>query len=158
MFRFIGVSLVFFMVFSYSAPAMATTLSKLDQEIGGNEQEEPNPTEAPADLDRESESWMVCHQKGKVDGGNVSSGGSGVAGFAGGVLLGLIGTGLVVLLQGDSDPKAETMVSLEGDDCKYAYIEAYQNQSLSKKRKSALIGGLIGTAILVALVVSSSGD
>jgi hypothetical protein len=101
---------------------------------------------------------MLCHQKGKVDGGKVSSGGSGVAGFAGGVLLGLIGTGLVVLIQSDSDPKAENMVALEGEECKYAYIEAFQDKSLSKKRKSALIGGLIGTAILVMVVVASSGD
>ena len=152
--RIFGFAVIFCMVFSFSGPALADIAQN---EIGGGEEDQktadpPLTSEVPAD------SWMKCHQMGKLDGGNISTGGSAAAGVAGGILLGLIGTGLVVLLQSDSDPSILSMGNLEGDECRYAYIEAYQNESASKKRKSALIGGLIGTAVLVLIVVASSGS
>jgi hypothetical protein len=156
MLRFIGYSVIFCMVFGYSAPALANSFSGPDQEIGGGYQEKEEVAESEKTFSPDSDSWMSCHQLGKQDGENISTGGSVAAGLAGGVLLGLIGTGLVVLLQSDSEPSQLAMNNLEGDDCRYAYIEAYENKSLSKKRSSALIGGLIGTALFVAVYLSTS--
>jgi hypothetical protein len=155
--RFIGFAVIFCMVFSFYGPALATVVLELDQdEVGGGE-EEPAAVEQEEIPTGEADSWMTCHQLGKQDGGNISTGGSVAAGLAGGLLLGLIGTGIVVLVQSDSEPSQLELKNLEGDECQYAYLEAYKNKSVGKKRKSALIGGLVGTAILVLIIVSS-GD
>ena len=150
--RIIGILVIFCMVIGYSAPVLA---SGPDQEIGREDQTEQETDESEVSTIPPSDSWMYCHQLGKEDGGNISTGGSTAAGLAGGFLLGLIGTGLVVLLQSDSDPSRLALKNLEGDECQYAYIEAYNSQSVSKKRKAALVGGLIGTAVLVMIVIAA---
>ena len=158
MIRLIGSVLVFCMVFSYSGPALAEVVLDFDQgEVGGVQEEPDLPTSGEKILG-DDENWMMCHQQGKIDGGNISTAGSTVAGVAGGVILGLIGTGIVVLLQSKSDPPQSSLQALEGDQCQYAYIEAFKDKSVSKKRTSALIGGLIGTAVFVIIYVSASGD
>jgi hypothetical protein len=78
------------------------------------------------------------------------NGGATAGGLIGGVLLGLIGTGVAVLAQSKPEPPIENLLAIEetSDDCQYAYIEAFNQVSLSKKRKAALQGGLIGTAVI----------
>jgi len=132
-------------VFAQDDPAFATDSSK----------EEAQALDLP-----DNSSWADCHMMGKRHGKNVGTGGSMAGGLVGGLLLGLIGTGIAVLAQSESDPPAEYLFEMEdrGGECQYAYIEAFNSQSVSKKRKAALTGGLIGTAVLVMVVVAASGN
>ena len=104
--------------------------------------------------------WTRCHAKGKLDAQDRGTGGSVAGGLVGGFLLGLIGTGIVVLAQSKSDPPAHLLLELEEEDetCRYTYLESYRNESVSKKRKSALTGGLVGTAIIVAILLANQAD
>ncbi len=150
--KFVSLVLVVSILSMYCSPAVfAQDFAEPAKE---KEAETPPP---PADL---SGSWVHCHAKGKADAQERGTGGSFVGGFAGGLLLGLIGAGVVVLAQSKSDPPADFMLQLEEEEeaCRYTYIESYRNESVSKKRKSALTGGLIGTAIIVAVILSSNGE
>ena len=105
-----------------------------------------------------SESWMKCTQMGKADAQDLSTGGSFVGGLAGGLLLGLIGTGIAVLAQSDPEPSAAALSALEREECQYAYTEAFQSKGKSKKRTAALTGGLVGTAVLVVIIVAANSS
>ena len=115
----------------------------------GTEKEQDDAQSPRPDLDG---SWTRCHALGKEDAQDRGTGGSFVGGLAGGVLLGLIGTGIVVLAQSKSDPPAHLLLEIAEEDetCRYTYLESYRSESVSKKRKSALAGGLLGTALFVA--------
>lgn len=123
---------------------------------------QPEPT-TPEEVKEEAPaaaSWADCALMGKRHGQNIGTGGSTAGGLIGGVLLGLIGTGVAVLAQSKSEPPAQYLFEMEekGGECQYAYIEAFNQESIGKKRKAALTGGLIGTAVLLAIVVANSGS
>jgi hypothetical protein len=101
---------------------------------------------------------MKCHQMGKADASKLGTSGSFVGGLVGGLFLGLIGTGIAVLAQGQPEPPEASLQALEREECQYAYTEAYESKGRSKKRTSALTGGLIGTAVLVVIVVAAGSS
>ncbi len=150
--KHISTVLIFSLLSLYAGPALAQNDPAFSTDL-------PDEKELQPDLPKDA-SWADCHIMGKRHGETIGTGGSMAGGLAGGLLLGLIGTGIAVLAQSESSPPAEYLFEMEekGGDCQYAYIEAFNSQSVSKKRKAALTGGLIGTAILVVLVVSASGD
>jgi len=83
----------------------------------------------------------------------VSTNGSRVGGFVGGLFLGLIGTGIAVVAQ--SEPIPQEHLIPEGDDeCKYGFIQGYGDEGKGRKRSAALAGGLAGTVLLVLIVIS----
>jgi hypothetical protein len=135
---------------------MSFTPAVFAQEIGGTDPEDT--TEISEDLLTDG-SWMTCHKQGEDDAQARSTSGSTIAGFASGFLLGLIGTGIVVLAQSKSEPSDSVMMSLEeaSEECQYAYTQAFEDESIKMKRKSALTGGLIGTAVLVAIYLAAEG-
>lgn len=80
-----------------------------------------------------------------------SSGGYIIGGMASGFLLGLIGTGIITLAAGGSDPSAIP------PNCEpNAYLKGYHKQSKSSNKGAALTGGLIGTAAIVLLIAANS--
>ncbi len=154
MMRIIGTILLFTMTLSYTTPALASVASGPDQEIGGSDPDTDPENSVDGYSEIQPDSFINCHKLGKLDGKEVSTSGSTIAGLAGGVLLGLIGTGLVVLFQGESSPSPMFIENLEGDQCQYAYLEAFQEQSKTKKKNAALRGGLIGTVLFIMIYVA----
>ena len=123
----------------------------------GTENEQDNAPSPDRNLDG---SWTRCHALGKEDAKDRGTSGSFVGGLAGGLLLGLIGTGVVVLAQSKSDPPAHLLMEIpeEEETCRYTYIESYRGESVAKKRRSALAGGLVGTAIFLAFYLSTQDN
>ena len=114
--RILGIILILSMTSSltltHAAPALAQSSEGPETEIGGSDPDgELEETVDWADI--QPDSWMNCHKIGKRDGADVSAAGSMVAGLFGGMVLGLIGTGLVVLVQGESKPSPLIMELLE---------------------------------------------
>lgn len=105
-----------------------------------------------------AQNLIECNADGKrVAKKEVGTLGSGIGGFAGGLLLGLIGTGLAVVVQ--SEPEVPSHLLPEGDECSYAFQQGYVSEGRGQKRSAALAGGIAGTAILVlVLVISQSAD
>ena len=97
---------------------------------------------------------LTCQARGKEAGKRASTGGSLVGGFAGGVLLGLIGTGIAMAVQGAPEPPANELYQVGQEDCRLFYTEAYKKKLRGRKRTSALLGGLLGTAVAVVIIVS----
>lgn len=109
-----------------------------------------------AQEEEEPKSLLDCDAEGKRASGDISTTGSFFGGLAGGLFLGLIGTGIAVVVQ--SEPQAPYYQLPEDDNCSYAFQQGYANKGKSNKRSAALQGGLLGTAVLVVvLVVSQSG-
>ena len=87
-----------------------------------------------------------------------SATGSYFGGFAGGLFFGLIGTGIAYAVQSKPDLEPEQTILLKDKSPEYQmfYTDAYKGDVQKKKRSSALVGGLVGTAILVVVIVSAS--
>ncbi len=102
--------------------------------------------------------WAQCHETGSRDGANVSSGGSLAGGLVCGLLGGLIGTGIAYVAQSAPEPPMLSALTVSDGDCRYAYADAYKRAGKSKKQSAALTGGLVGTAVVVALLLSSSTE
>jgi hypothetical protein len=90
----------------------------------------------------------------------IGTGGSFAGGMAGGLFLGLIGTGIAYVAQGPSQPTMTTVASNQqyGADYMMGFNQAFADESKRRKKSSALTGGLIGTGVLVLLVVSAGGS
>lgn len=99
-----------------------------------------------------------CFYEGKMAAKHsVSTGGSAAGGFLGGIVLGLIGTGIAVVVQ--SEPTPSYTLLPDGDsDCKFAFTQGYGEVGKSRKRSAALVGGLAGTLILVVVLVAANSD
>lgn len=103
--------------------------------------------------------------RGSVDGqsaaGAAGTGGYFAGGFVSGVFLGLIGTGITYAVAGSSavELPADRRVAIAGESSTYqqAYEKAYADKVKSKRKGSALGGGLLGTATFVLLLLSASG-
>jgi hypothetical protein len=112
---------------------------------------ESEKTEAKSGLS----TFIECQEKGKLDGSQISTGGSFLGGFLAGFLLGLIGTGIAVAAQSTPEPPLVNVMNLK-PECQLAYINAYRSEGQKKKRYAALGGGLIGTLCAVVIILSAS--
>jgi hypothetical protein len=101
-------------------------------------------------------SQAECQERGITDGKQAASGGAFAIGLVSGAALGLVGTLIAWLATGDADPSAAALGKLETAECRMAYTESFQKESKKKKKRSALIGGLIGTGVAVAIIVSTA--
>lgn len=152
--RLISVTLIFSLMTMFCSSALFA------QEIGGSApppESVPNEQSEAMENPEAGKSWMTCHASGKEDARSMGTAGSTAGGLAGGLLLGLIGAGIAVLAQSKSDPPAENLMQIQGEseECRYTYLEAFRQESQSKKRSAALTGGLIGTAIVVAIYLAT---
>lgn len=95
-----------------------------------------------------------CYMQGKHQARSLSTSGSAMGGFAGGLFLGLIGTALAVAVQ--SDPTVPYYAIPEDEPCQMPFIQGFQEEGKSKKRNAALAGGVIGTLVLVGIVVAAN--
>lgn len=89
-------------------------------------------------------------------GKRVSTEGPFLEGLVSGAVLGLIGTAIATLTQGEPDPPAMALLQLDSDQCRYVYSEAYRSAAKREKQNSALTGGCIGTAVAVFILLTSS--
>ena len=123
---------------------------------------------APAAAQQQSQEKLAQPVKTMTDGvaaGQISAdaagtGGSFWGGFAGGLFLGLIGTGIAYAAQGPADAPALQLAEAQKHGSEYllGFQQGFAEKSKRKKRSSALLGGLVGTGTLVLLVVSASGN
>jgi hypothetical protein len=104
--------------------------------------------------------------RGSLDGSDAAArrGTSGhfAGGVMAGVLLGLIGT-IIVYASADADPphapiRPQPVYSDTSAAYTLAFRRAYDDRMRSKRKSSALAGGLLGTAALVAVVVNVAGS
>jgi hypothetical protein len=81
-------------------------------------------------------------------------------GFASGLLLGLIGTGITYAIAGSDDtalPALEAArLSSANPNYSLAYQQGYSERLKSRRRSSALTGGLLGTLTFVVIYVSAT--
>lgn len=87
------------------------------------------------------------------------TGGYFVGGLAGGITLGLIGTGITWGIAAASDPTPSNTESLliqrKGTDYALSYTDAYSQRLKQRRKRKAVTGGLIGTGIIVAVLLST---
>jgi hypothetical protein len=93
---------------------------------------------------------------------NVGTGGWFGGGFVGGVLLGLIGTGVTYAFASSSNvevpPDRRLLVVSRPVAYQQAYEKAFGDKVRSKRKVSALTGGLLGTATLLVIYISAASD
>jgi len=111
-------------------------------------------TPAPAPVATPSNS-TECMERGRADGEETSTGGAFAVGVTCGLLLGLIGTGIAYFTQAEPRPTSGEMAMNRDPACRMSYEDAYREAGRKKKKNSALIGGLVGTAVAVAVIVAS---
>jgi hypothetical protein len=137
-------------------PATQPPPESTPQPVPSNTQPtQPQSTPAP---DVSKTDLSECVERGREDGRHVDTGGSFLGGLVGGVLLGLIGTGIAYVAQGEPDPPATAKYEIKDAQCRLAYDDAYGEQGKKKKRSAALGGGLIGTAVFIVIIVASSSS
>jgi hypothetical protein len=97
--------------------------------------------------------------EGRMAAKNQGTGGYVAGGFLGGLTLGLIGTGIVYLVAASSAtevPAGQQVVMINTPpDYRAAYIDAYGHEIRSKRKTSALVGGLAGTATFLVIYLSA---
>jgi len=101
--------------------------------------------------------------EGQAGAANVGSSGWFAGGFASGLVLGLIGTGITWALAANSHVDLATdkrlLISSRSTTYQQLYEKAYGDKVKSKRKVSALTGGLLGTATILAIYLSAtSGD
>jgi len=93
---------------------------------------------------------------------NVGTGGWFAGGFASGVVLGLIGTGVTWAIAGSSDATlpADRRLLIANRPTAYQqfYEKSYGDKVKSKRKTSALVGGLVGTATFLVIYLSASAN
>ncbi|HLL83382.1 MAG TPA: hypothetical protein VK420_12045 [Longimicrobium sp.] len=101
--------------------------------------------------------------QGTMDGRSAAEGkGTGgyfAGGIVGGLTLGLIGTGITYAVAANSTAEVPSTDLIVARERGAAYTEAYQaafrDRVKGRRKSSALTGGLLGTAVLVAVVASA---
>ena len=78
-----------------------------------------------------------------------------VGGIGAGVGLGLIGTGIILGGTALSSPKPATIKAGQEETC---YRDGYKSKAKSKNLVSALLGGLVGTAVWAVIYLSNNND
>ncbi|HEY8468351.1 MAG TPA: hypothetical protein VIL18_01850 [Longimicrobiales bacterium] len=88
--------------------------------------------------------------------------GWGIGGFASGLFLGLIGTGVTYALAGSSNadlpPAIMASLSDRSPEYRMGFQQGYANKLRARRKSSALIGGALGTAVLVVAVISATSE
>jgi len=83
-------------------------------------------------------------------------------GFAGGFLLGLIGTaGMAVLSQtGRADPPPAELARVDSQPNLFrtGFLKGYDKKAKTRALRSSLIGGVLGTAVIVAVILSTQDE
>ena len=83
-------------------------------------------------------------------------------GFASGLLLGLIGTAVITITAHNSGVNVpgsqQSILATRPPDYSQAFSRAYREKLKSKKRSSALVGGLLGTATFVVIYINAQGS
>ena len=96
---------------------------------------------------------------GKAAAATVGSAGWFGGGFVGGLVAGLIGTGVTYAIAASSNVEvpAERRLLIVSQPATYQQMfeKGYADKVKSKRKSSALTGGLLGTATLVAIVIGS---
>jgi hypothetical protein len=104
-----------------------------------------------------------AHGEGQMAAANVGTGGWFAGGFASGVVLGLIGTGITWAIAANSGvelaPDKRLLISSRSATYQQLYEKAYGDKVKAKRKVSALTGGLLGTATFVVIYLSAvAGD
>ena len=116
----------------------------------------PIPETAPSSP---SKKFSDCETQGLQDSSaKAGTGGAFTIGLVSGFALGLIGTGIAWASQGEPKPAPAAIDALENAECRTAYRDAYQKSGRARKRRAALLGGLVGTGVVVAVIVSAAGS
>lgn len=113
---------------------------------------------APSDSSRAArlQRSLECAGLGRNAGREASAGGAFVIGLVGGVTLGPIGTGVAWACQGNSKPPAAAIAGMNDVECGRSFTSAFGEEGRSRKRRMALVGGVIGTAILFAAAAQAA--
>lgn len=109
-----------------------------------------------AKAEAETQDALKCKSQGRSDGKKINSSGSFAGGLVGGVILGLIGTGIAVLVQSRPEPPVFKLMAVEGETCRMIYSDAYESAGKGKKQSSALLGGLVGTLVIVTILLATA--
>ncbi len=99
--------------------------------------------------------------EGRMAGKSVPSGGNFVGGLLGGVSLGLIGTGIAYAMSGNNvEVPASDVLMMQNRPDGYlsGYTQGYVEQGKKRKKSVAMMGGLVGTMVLVAVVLSQTNN
>jgi hypothetical protein len=111
---------------------------------------------APASVDSAPAAAML---HGQALANQQSVGGRFAGGFAAGFFLGLIGTGIAWAVAGSDDtPVPSTHASqLASSNPNYnlAFQQGYSARLKSRRKSSALTGGLVGTAVIVTILLAT---
>jgi flavin-dependent dehydrogenase len=99
---------------------------------------------------------------GRAAGERVGTGGTFVGGFAGGFFLGLIGTGIAYAVASGSDAQLPALdaarLAQATADYQLAFRQGFEERVRSRRKGAALTGGLLGTATIVVLLLSATGN
>lgn len=100
--------------------------------------------------------------EGQMAAVGVGTGGWFGGGFASGLLLGLIGTGVSYALASSSNaelpPDRRLVITSQPLAYQQAYEKGFADKVRSKRRTSALTGGLLGTATILVIYLSAAAD
>ena len=147
------VLLVFTLLGTYALPASAQRA--YEQHATS---EAVQPTSEPGELDSSAQGTL----DGEMAAADKGAASWALGGFAGGAGLGLIGTGVAYGLAASSNPKlpADKVASLQGRSADYrlAYQRAYKKGVQRKRKRFAMVGGFVGTAAIVTVLVASGGN
>jgi len=161
----------------YSMLASLSALALLAAPLAA-QQPAPQPPSQPAARQQPSQQGVLdsaavaaqaaalltqAHAEGEMAAANVGSSGWFAGGVASGVLLGLIGTGVTWALAANSRvevaPDKRLLISSRSVTYQQLYEKAYGDKVKSKRKTSALTGGLLGTATFLVIYLSAtSGD
>ncbi len=98
--------------------------------------------------------------RGRAAADQHSTSGNLLGGFAWGIFLGLIGTGIAYAIASGSDtsvpPVEAVRLSLAPAPFAQGFQAGFSEQMKSKKKSSALTGGLLGTALFVVIYLSAT--
>jgi hypothetical protein len=106
-------------------------------------------------------SALIVHAQadGTASGATVGTGGWAAGGYLTGLVTGIIGVWIARAIAGSSNvelpPDRRLLIASQPVTYQQAYEKSYVNKVKSKRRSSALRGGLIGVATFATLYVSS---
>ena len=123
-------------------------------------QVEPSgPTQAMQTVNASEDLILTGMLDGRMAANRKGTGGYFAGGLVGGVTLGLIGTGIAWGVAAASDPSPSQTESLlirkKGTEYAVAYDDAYSDRLKQRRKRKAVTGGIIGTGVIVAVILSS---
>jgi hypothetical protein len=101
-------------------------------------------------------SYVDGYLQGQKSANTADTGPAFAGGFAWGVLVGLVGTGIGYATTGPSNPPQRliTVIDDRGSDYVLGYHEGYRERSKEKKRSANLTGGLLGALASAAIIIN----